>query len=722
MSGENPAWEIIRKAVENKKYHDKARLEAYEYNNYSRIELDIENISTKLSQRNIVKDVWAGVDTTLLEKNDRGNSVLPMFLSETYSRYYVKNNPFARREEVQKTKVSGVGVEDGNLISQVIGSAYQDYNFYQNWLRFLEKEFVSPLAEGWKAFYDYEILDTLYVGNDLCYELSLFPNRVQDPAFNGKIWITTQEFALKKIDVFINKSTNLNFIDGIELTQELVKTSSGHWLPSNTRIKVDVENFGKNMVSFWIKSTTSISDWKINDVKDKKFYVNEVIVDEGFQDHDESFWEEVRPQTLTSHELNTYQVLDTIQEIPKVKSTVNFIKLAASGYWRRGKIDWGPYLYAYAFNNFEGHSFRIGAKTNEYFSRKVGLKGYIGYGTEDKTWKYGFTGKYLISKKPWTIFKIHSSYDLERLGLRSEDLIEENYIFYAATRWQTYRRPYYIIRNNISLQSDVARGLTHKIQLQHEYYDPQFSFYYYTDPGDSESSLKSDISAPAIKFSTRWARDEMFVTDGTTRYSMGPRRSPIIQFDYTYGFKDVLDGDFEFHKFQLQFIHRLRLGGFGETNYRLKGGYILGQVPYLLLENHVGNESLFFTTGAYNTMNFFEFVSDQYASLRLEHHFHGLLMNKIPLIRRLKWRLLATANVLYGSLRQENIDIISPEDPDGNPTSEFNSLDETPYVELGYGIENILKVIRVDAIHRITYRDNPGAQKIALKVSFQFNL
>ena len=159
----------------------------------------------------------------------------------------------------------------------------------------------------------------------------------------------------------------------------------------------------------------------------------------------------------------------------------------------------------------------------------------------------------------------------------------------------------------------------------------------------------------------------------------------------------------------------MRLGGIGESRYKIRGGYIFGQLPYLLLENHIGNESMFYTTGAFNTMNYFEFVSDQYASFHYQHYFQGLLMNKIPLMRKLKWRLLATTNILYGSLRQENIDIY--------PVEFNNHLDDgLPYIELGYGIENIFKIIRVDGVHRLTYRDNPNAQKFALKFSLQFKL
>jgi len=723
ISGENPAWAIIRNAINNKDRHDKKSLSAYEYQSYNRIEFDIDNISTKLKKRKMISQIWESLDSTSLEKNDKGNAILPIFLSESISRYYVKNSPFGRREEVQKTKVSGVAVEDGSMISQLVGTAYQDYNFYQNWLRFLEKEFISPISSNWKLYYDYEILDTIDVAGHNCYELSVFPHREQDPAFNGKIWITTDDFALKKVDLSIDKATNLNFIEKIAIQQELGESPSGHWLPLQTNMLVDVNDLSENSASFLLKVYNTTSDWKVNEVKDKKFYANEVFLAEDFSIYPPGYWDSARPMSLTTSQLNTYKVIDTLVEIPRVRSYVEFVKLATTGYWRRGKVDIGPYLYSYAYNNFEGNAFRLGMKTNEYFHDKITLRGYGGYGTLDQTWKYGFTGTYIISRKPWSEFSVHSSQDVEQVGINSEELVDNNYIFYAATRWQTFRRPYYIRDNSFSIQTEPTKGLTHQLTIRHQYYTPQYSFYYFENPGHQDSNLKSDISSPTIKLSTRWARDEMFMQDGNERVSLGTRRSPVIQFDYTYGLPDVLDSDFEFHKIQLEIKKKLRLGGLGESNFKIRGAYIFGQLPYLLLENHIGNESMFYTTGAFNSMNYFEFVSDKYASFHYQHFFQGLLMNKIPLIKKLKWRLLATANVLYGSLRQENIDIMSPIDPEGNPTPGFNYLDpSTPFVELGYGIENIFKIIRLDAVHRITYRDEPLAQKFALKFSLQFKL
>jgi hypothetical protein len=170
--------------------------------------------------------------------------------------------------------------------------------------------------------------------------------------------------------------------------------------------------------------------------------------------------------------------------------------------------------------------------------------------------KYGATGRYIIKRKPWTEFKIHSSQDLEQVGISSEDLIEDNYIFYAATRWQRFRRPFYISRNHLSLQTEPAKGLTQKLELRHHYYDPQYPFFYYERPNDPGSELKSDLSSSAIKLTTRWARDEMFLQDGNERVSLGARRAPIITLDYTYGFRDILDSDFEFHRINWRSIRK----------------------------------------------------------------------------------------------------------------------------------------------------------------------
>ena len=723
MSGENPAWEIIRNAVANKKYHDRRILTAYDCRAYTRIQFDIENIPDKMRKQRIVRDIWAGVDTTAIDTNDKGNAVLPIFLSESVSRYYAKNDPFARHEEVEKSRISGVAVEDGSTVSQLLGSTYQDFNFYQNWIRFLEKEFVSPIADGWKNYYDYQILDTVFIGDDQCFELEVFPNSEAEPAFQGRIWLTTDDFALKKIAVSVGESINLNFIEQISIVQELNRTDSGPWLTSRTEAMVIVSNFARNIPDVRVSVLNTTSDWKIGDLKEDRFYTNKVVVSEDYSNFKNEYWEATRPPDRTGELSDTYTTIARLVEIPSVKARVNLIKFLSTGYWRRGKLDFGPYLFAYAYNSFEGNSIRLGAKTNEYFSHKIVINPYVGYGTKDAKWKYGFTGNYILKRYPWSQLTFRSAYEVQQAGIRPEDLVENNYIFYAATRWQTFYRPYYISKNSIGIQSELVKGLTQFVSMKYDYYDPQYAFYYYRNPGNPEDGVKSSISSPSVQLTTKWARDETFIQKGNERVSLGTRRSPMLILDYTYGFHDLLKSDVSFHKLKLEFLQKLRYGGLGEGRLKLRGGYIFGTIPYLLLENHIGNESLFYSAGAYSTMNYFEFVSDKYASLHYEHFFQGMLTNRIPYIQKLKLRVFGSANILYGSIRDENRAIMATEDPDGNAIPSIGFLNPTlPYVELGYGIENIMKFIRIGGFHRITYRDSPDAQKFVIKISGQFKL
>lgn len=722
MSGENPAWKIIRNAVEKKSIYNKKALKAFEYDSYQRVELYFDDISDRLNKKKVFKKIWEEIDSTTLTRGPDGHAMLPVFMSESVSKYYVKNNPSGRREEILKTKIQGLSIEDGSTTAQFIGASYQEYNFYNNWLQIMSRRFVSPIADGWKMYYDYDILDTTYVDNINCYKLKVLPRHLQDPAFQGIIWISVDGYALKKVDLFIDESANLNFVEGLYVNQILNPTVTGPLLPVETDVIIDIGQLTFNTSGMLFKSHNSTSGWIVNQKKEDKFYENEVFVAEDVTlQEKETYWDQVRPRPLTESQLQVYEAIEDVKQIPMVKSYVSLIKMLSTGYIKVGKIDIGPYLYSYAYNNFEGHSIRLGFRTNYKFSRKVVFRGYGGYGTMDQRWKYGvgFTG--IIKRNPWMTFDLGSSYDVEQAGLKSEDL-QNNNLFFAATRFKTLTRPYYHANHKISFNSEIVKGLSQSVSIRNEYFDPQFPFYYYTDPGSSESLLERTFYVTSISIGLHWARDEVFAQNDNERLSLGTRKAPAIDVLYTQGIKDVFGGDFNYQKISLGFKHKLRMGFLGDAKYRINAGYIFGQVPYLILENHIGNESIFYTNSAFNTMNYFEFVSDHYASLRYEHYFQGLLLNKVPLFKRLKWRLLANFNVLYGGLRQENIDIMSPVDPDGNLTLPYKSLGDVPYVEIGYGIENIFKFFRIDAFHRLTYRDEPNATRFSLKIIFQFKL
>jgi hypothetical protein len=227
-AGENPAFEILRRVVRNKNNNDKRKLIAYEYDTYTKIEIDVDNISDKFREKKIVKQITQVLDSIDRIAGEDGKPILPVFMTESVSKIYYRDNPSLKKEHILKTKINGVGVEDGTTITQMIGSSFQEYNFYQNWLNILNKEFVSPIADGWRIYYDYDLTDSLYIGDDFCYRLDFFPRSPMDLAFTGTIWITRDEYALKQIDASMGKQANLNFVDKIRIQQELGKTDLGH--------------------------------------------------------------------------------------------------------------------------------------------------------------------------------------------------------------------------------------------------------------------------------------------------------------------------------------------------------------------------------------------------------------------------------------------------------------------------------------------------------------
>jgi hypothetical protein len=727
IAGENPAFEVLRNVVKNKPNNDKRKLTAYEYETYTKVEVDVDNINEDFRKKRIMKKIIQVMDSVDQIAGEDGKPILPLFISESISNFYYRNDPKLKHERILKTKISGVGVEDGSLVSQFIGSSFQEYNFYNNWLNIVGKEFVSPIADSWKLYYDYDLTDSLYIGDDYSYRLDFFPRSEQDLAFSGTIWITKKEYALKQIDVTVGKKANLNFIEKIKIQQELAITEQGPWIPVKNRVLIDVGEITKKSAGMLAKFYTSNKNIKVNDIKDRKFYEQPIILAEDYKlKNDESYWKQYRHEPLSSLELSVRNMIDTLKSIPVVKTYTEIIRIAVNGYKKVGKLDLGPYLSFYSKNTVEGHRFQLGFKTNIDFSNRWIVGARVAYGTKDEKFKYRLSGRYIASRKKWT--EITASYirDIDQVGLSENDLIG-NAVFSTATRFGTLIKPYFYTETKIGVQRQLFKGFRQSVIFDKRAYEPidgYFDFAYHIDSDDVTSPLAVDFTSSEVILESRFAKDEVFVQNDNDRLSLGTSKWPIFTIRYTHGFKGLAGGDFDYDKLSLNIRKSLKMGFFGTSKFSLTGQYNFSVLPYPLLKVHIGNESIFYTTAAFNLMKFSEFVSDRYVSFKYDHHFEGFLLNRIPLMKKLKWRTLATANVLYGGLRQENRDIIPDTDISGNNIEEPGFFETgTPYVELGYGIENIFKVLRIEAIHRINYlADRPDVDNFGIKVSFQFIL
>jgi len=722
-SGENPAFEILRKVVRNKSNNDKRKLTAYEYDTYTKIEMDVDNLTDKFRERKIIKQITQVLDSIEIIAGEDGKPILPVFMTESVSKLYYRDNPSLKKEYILKTKINGVGVEDGTTITQMIGSTFQEYNFYQNWLNILDKEFVSPIADGWRIYYDYDLTDSLYIGNDFCYRLDFFPRSPMDLAFTGTIWITKAEYALKQIDASMGKQANLNFVDKIRLQQELVKTDLGPWLPVKNRVLIDVGQLGKENAGMLAKFYTSNKNIITNKPRDPVFYERSIETAEDSRMYeDDKYWDTLRHEPLSATEKNVYKMMDTLRNIPVVKTYTEIIKVVLDGYYEVGKVDVGSYLGLLAWNDKEGVRVQLGLRTNYRFSRKWVLHGQLAYGFTDEKLKYLASVQRILSRDRWTTLTFRARKDISRLGVDNESLAD-NTILLALSQWGYFRRGFYSDEYRVALNRELFKGYSQKVSFRYWTFDPTFVFGYPANPEDVNSTILDSFQNSEVSIESRYARDEVFLQDDNNRVSLGTTKWPIITLKYTHGFSGVFGSDFEYDKLKLGITKRIKTGPLGVGYLNLTGEYIFDTLPYPMLGLHLGNQSPIYSSVLYSLMNYGEFVSDHYAALQYQQYLEGFLLNRIPLLNKLKWRLLATSNVIMGGMRQSNQDLISTVSPDGSETLPVGFFKNgKPYVELGYGVENIFKLLRVDFVHRLSYLDNPNARKFGVLFTIQLQL
>lgn len=722
-AGENPAFEILRRVNRNKEKNDKRKLSAYEYDTYTKVEIDVDNMTDKFRERKIVKKITQVLDSVERIAGEDGKPILPLFISESVSKFYFRDNPQLRYEHILKSKINGVGIQDGTLITQLIGSSFQEYNFYQNWLNILAKDFVSPIADGWRLYYNYDLTDSVYVGDDFCYRLEFYPKSPQDLAFTGTMWIKKDGYALKQIDATVSKQANLNFIEKIRIQQELAPTAEGAWLPIKNRVLVDVSELTNFSAGMLAKFYTSNKNFVVNKPYEPSFYDHEIVMAEDARQYEqEEYWDTLRHEPLSETEKNVYKMIDTLQNIPVVKTYTDIIKIMVNGYYYAGKVHLGPYISLLAYNNIEGVRVQGGFKTSMEFSKKWIFGGSVGYGFDDEKIKYSGFVQNILSRDRWTTASLRIRSDLGRVGVDDESLAD-NYLFLAAQRFGIFRRGYYFDESRFNFQREMFKGFSSRIAFRYMTFKPTYDFGFYENPQDKTIETNTFENSEMI-VEARYARDELFILNDNERISLGTSHWPIVTLRYVRGFKGILGSDFDYTKLRASLTKRIRFGPLGTAYMNLEGEYVFDQLPYPLLSLHLGNQTPVFAGVTYNLMRYGEFISDRYASMRYHHHFEGFLLNRIPLMRKLKWRLVGTAHMIYGGMSQKNRDIIAPEvNSDGETETVGFLSSKKPYMELGYGVENIFKFFRVDFIHRVSYtKDVPDVRKFGVFFSMQFLL
>jgi hypothetical protein len=727
----NPAVELIRRVIENR---DKNKPEFYdyvEYELYEKLELSLNsNVTDKISERKMAKKFeffFDNVDTTKVP----GKTLVPIYLEEKISQNYLRKDPKKHKVIVEGDRKVNFGEYiDSAGVSSFLNRLYEDVDIYENNVSLFTREFLSPIANMAPTFYMFFIRDTVtQADGKKLVKMYFTPRNTNDFLFRGTMFITLDSnYAVQKLDMTVSPNINLNLVHELFIRQEFEQNPADgkfHVIKSDIIAEASISK-GQNSGIFGERSL-SYKNYIINQPREDKFYDgrSKVVLHHRNMDRD-SFWMARRHDTLTKAEALTYVNVDSLRNMPSFRRMMNVANLLVSGYTTFPKFEIGPAAAFYAYNPIEGFRLRFGGRTTPGLSKRIYFESYGAYGFGDKRWK-GFLGvTYSLNNKsiysfPLNFIRASAQHETKIPGQQLQFVQEDNFLL--SIKRGDNNKLLYNTTYKLDYVHEMFNHLSYSIGVQTLKQEPAGAIEYKQEQ-DGNIVTIPELNTTELSAELRWAPHEQFY-QGTVYRRPIINKYPIFTLRYNKGVKGLLNGAYDYDEVRFAIQKRVYISQFGNSDVIFEGGHIFGQVPYPLLTVHRANQTFAYQLASYNLMNFLEFVSDRYVSLNIDHHFNGFIFNRIPLLRKLKLREVATAKFLFGGVRSENnpannSKVFQFPVIDGVPTT--YTLDNGPYIEGSVGINNIFKLLRLDLVRRFTYLDHPNVPKwgVRFRVKFEF--
>ncbi len=729
---DNPAVELIRQVIEHKAQNRPESYDYVDYEKYEKMSFSLSNLSEKFRNRKVFNNY-----RFLFKKQDStavgGKNILPVYLEEKLSKEYYRKNPELRKsiplgsKQVQFDK----NFIDNDGLKSYFNRMYQEIDVYDNNVSIVGNEFLSPIATNAPTFYQYYITDTLRQQTPALVELSFTPRSKGDLLFEGKLYVTLDgNFAVQKALLSVNKSINLNFVRSLQAQLDFQENPDARYHLSKSVLRIEFGVLKNKGSGFYGERTVSFKDYRVNQPTPAAVLEGPRAKEAGADSaagRDDAFWQRSRHDSLSFVEKAIYRDIDTLQTIKSFRRTMELFTLVLSGYKSFGPFDVGPANTFYSFNPVEGFRLRLGGRTSTELSKRIYFETYAAYGFKDQKWKYFLSSTYSLNNKsvyafPQKFVRASFQRDTKIPGQELEFVQEDNFLL-------SFKRGI----NDKWLYNDIFR-------LDYVYeFDNHFSYtlgakkwkqapagglYYRNSEGGSGGELVPALNTTEVGLTLRWAPKETFYQGKLYRIPIiGPH--PVFTARFTAGLKGVAGGEYNYQSVGLSMAKRFYLSQLGFADVNVESGYEFGQVPFPLLTIHRANQTYSYQLNSYNLMNFLEFSSDHYASIFVDQNFNGFFFNKLPLIKKLKLREVASVKVLYGGLRNENDPYQQPalyqflRNPQGQATT--FALGRVPYVEASVGVGNIFKLFRIDVIKRLNYLDNPNVAQWGLRGRFKVN-
>lgn len=704
-AGEDPALLLLKKIIRNKPRNDPDRLSNYKYEVYNKLEVDIERLSRKQFEKlPLLKPFGFIYDN--LDTISESKPFLPFYLTETLSDYYFQKDPKKAREFIKASQLKGISNES---ITQFLGSMYQNVNAYANFIPVFDKSFVSPISNSGAFYYRYTIRDTQVAYGHRIILVQFAPRRKGENCFFGDFWVADSSYALQRVSMEVPKDANINWVSRVSLYQEFAPVEDTLWFCIKDKFIADFAlPYGAKLPGFIGRKTTSYQDILVNDssvgaVLTDKRYKQDVIVDDSARLRGNDFWTTARHDTLSKNEKAIYHMVDTLTSMPIFVRTKNTIKFLATGIKEFGPLEVGPIWNLYSTNPIEGRRFRLSLGTTPRLFKDVYLNGYVAYGDKDREWKYKAAALWLLERHPRSYIYASHTHDVDRSNNYYDEPSNTDNLF--SNRFRKKYLPWklaFLDESRVEYFKEYYSGFSHKLSMQHREFNPYEPLpsgaIFATDehPEGSDRVINTEVG-----LSLRFAYKERFLEGNYYRYSIGSKY-PIVELRTGLGLKGVWNSGFSYQKLTLSVSDWVKVPPVGLLYYNVFAGKYFGTLPYPLLEVHPGNDFYFYNNRAFNMMNRYEFVSDRYAGFMIEHTIGSGVFNYIPLLKKAKLRQFWTARGIIGKLSDANRKL------NLDKGYEFKTLQGSPYLELGTGVENIFQLFRIDFVWRVTPGPLPG--------------
>jgi len=707
---ELPSVTLHKKIIRHKPINDRAKLLAYEYELYNKIQFDLNNIGEKFKEMGLVKNMALILD--YLDSTDQGKNYLPMIFTESLTDYYYTKEPKRKKEVVKASRTVGL---DKLEFDQFLGEMYMDINIYHNNIPMTNKSFISPLSSSARNHYQFLIVDSAYIDDMWCYKMTFRPKREGSMTFQGEMWIHDTTYAVKSIQANISPWANINYMQDLYFEQHFDMVAPEVWMMTNEVIIADFKLTKKTDVyGLYARKHSYRKDFKINQIYSDDFYKSNSIVEvlDSAKLRDAHYWETHRHVPLTFHQEGIVEMSDSLRKLPFFKFLQSSTHLIITGHYPAGKIEYGNVYNLISFNPVEKFRFGFSLRTSNDFSKRLELGGKIYYGIQDEAFKYGASVRYHLSEKKRNLLSVVYSDDIEQIGAAVQSS-QVGSTFGTLLRTGPLDKLTFVKRFGAMIEKDVHKSFVVVLESELKDYTALGKADYKREETANIFTNISSVRTHEVGLKIQWAKEVDYIEAVFDRVPV-KSRFPIVSLQTILGIKGSMGSEYAYQKYDLNVEQRFAAGRLGFIRYSVNIGYINGQVAYPFLKVHEGNQSYYSYRTAFNMLSFYEFISDKYISTSIENHWGGLFLDYIKLVKKLRWRFVTTAKLTYGDISSKHEQISKLPDF----TKRF---DHVPYVELSAGIENIFNLFRIDLCYRATHQI-PNTIPLGLRVRWEIYL